>query len=157
LLLSAWENAIPKPVPFLRLGLANVPVMLGLSKLRLRNFLLLILLKVTAQGFVSGALFSYIFAFSVAGTLCSALVMRLLFAVFVHNRPSPLVSYTGLSAAGSLANNGAQLILARHMLFGEGTRYIAPLLLFSGLITGVILGIFTQIFTERSRWFTSLP
>jgi heptaprenyl diphosphate synthase len=155
--LSACEYAVPKPVPILRLGLANAPVILGLSKLRTRSYFLLVFLKVATAAFVSGTIFSYIFAFSAAGSFASALAMRLLYRLFVWKKARPLLGCAGLSAAGSLANNAAQLVLARFFIFREGARYIAPLLLISGFVTGIALGLFTQVFTERSRWYKALP
>jgi heptaprenyl diphosphate synthase len=155
--LSAVEYAIPKPVPILRLGLANLPVMLALSKLRFKDYLLLVFVKVASQAFVSGTIFSYVFVFSASGSLASALAMFCLNAAFVSKREKPLLGYIGLSAAGSLANNASQIVLARFFLFGEGTRFIAPLLLIAGCVTGIALGVWTQAFTSRSRWFASIP
>jgi heptaprenyl diphosphate synthase len=154
--LSACEYAIPKPIPILRIGLANVPVMLALSKLRFKDYALLVFVKVAAQAFVSGTIFSYVFVFSASGSFASALVMFALYRLCMHNRTTPFLGYVGISTAGSLANNAAQIVLARFFLFGEGTRYIAPLLLISGCVTGIALGVFTQLFTERSRWFKNL-
>ena len=152
LFLAAAEYAIPKPLPFLRLGLTNLPVILALHKLRRREVLLLVLLKVAGQGIVSGTLFSYVFVFSAAGSLASALAM-----LTVHVLGKSAVSAVGLSLAGALANNLAQLALARHLLFGTGTRYIAPILLTAGLISALLLGIFTERFMRASRWYAALP
>lgn len=62
------------------------------------------------------------------------------------------VSALGISLAGALGNNLAQLAAARFFLFGENTRFIAPILLISGFITGLLLGIFTEIFKQKSKW-----
>ena len=74
----------------------------------------------------------------------------------VHRILRNRISCIGLSLAGAAANNIAQLIVAHLILFGSATRYIAPILLISGAVTGLILGIFTQMFTERSKWFRGL-
>lgn len=44
LMLSSIEYIIPKPVPFLRLGLANLPVLISLGLLTPRRVFLLVLL-----------------------------------------------------------------------------------------------------------------
>ncbi|MBQ3650093.1 MAG: Gx transporter family protein, partial [Treponema sp.] len=49
LYLSAIEYAIPKPLPFLRLGLANLPILLGLEVFPVATVLLLTLLKILLQ------------------------------------------------------------------------------------------------------------
>ena len=151
LFLAAVEYAIPKPLPFLRLGLANLPVIVALFVLPTRDIYKLILLKIMGQALITGTLFSYIFLFSAAGSLASGLTM-----LGVHRMLKKRISCIGLSLAGAAANNIAQLIVARLILFGSATKYIAPILLISGAVTGLILGIFTQMFIERSKWFRGL-
>lgn len=151
LFLAAVEYAIPKPLPFLRLGLANMPVIIALFIMPTRDIYKLILLKIMGQALITGTLFSYIFLFSAAGSLASGLTM-----LGVHRLLRNRISCIGLSLAGAAANNIAQLIVAHLILFGNATKYIAPILLISGAVTGLILGIFTQMFTERSKWFRGL-
>ena len=151
LFLAAVEYAVPKPLPFLRLGLANLPVIVALFVLPTRDIYKLILLKIIGQALITGTLFSYIFLFSAAGSLASGLTM-----LGVHLWLKKKVSCIGLSLAGATANNIAQLVVARLILFGSATRYIAPILLISGAATGLVLGIFTQMFIEKSKWFRGL-
>lgn len=148
LFLAAVEYAIPKPLPFLRLGLANLPVIIALFIMPTRDIYKLILLKIIGQALITGTLFSYIFLFSAAGSLASGLTM-----LGVHRLFKERISCIGLSLAGAAANNLAQLAVARLILFGSATKYIAPILLISGAVTGLLLGIFTQMFIEKSRWF----
>jgi heptaprenyl diphosphate synthase len=62
----------------------------------------------------------------------------------------------GLSAAGALANNGAQLVLGKWLLFGEGVRFVAPVLFATGTVTGVLLGVFAEQFAARSAWVAAM-
>ena len=159
LFLSAIENAIPKPLPFLRLGLANLPVILALYLLPRRKVLLLVLFKILAQGVISGTLLSYIFLFSAGGSFSSALAMMVIYALFgnkTNERKLFSVSAVGISLFGSLASTFAQLILARFFLFGANVKYIAPILLVSGLVTGFALGLFAELFMKKSRWFKTV-
>ncbi len=151
LFLSVLEYAIPKPLPFMRLGLANLPILLSVKKMPVRGTLLLVLLKVLLQATVSGTLFSYVFLFSFSGSLASALAILVLYRISGCGRA---VSNLGLSLAGALANNMAQLFCARFVLFGTNTRYIAPLLLSAGFVTAVALGIFANLFEAKSQWFS---
>jgi len=147
LFLSAVEYAIPKPLPFLRLGLANLPIILSLSVLTKKEIALVVFFKIVAQGVISGTLFSYIFVFSAAGSFSSAIMMILVYKVFKSK-----ISSLGISLAGALANNCAQLLVARFFLFGKNAKYIAPVLLVTGFATGAVLGIFTEVFRQKSRW-----
>ena len=153
LFLSAVEYAIPKPLPFMRLGLANLPILISLAMMSKRDVAFLIVLKVLGQALISGTLFSYVFVFSAAGSFASGFAMLLLYALFHKTK---LMSNIGLSLAGALANNAAQVAVARVMIFGTQTRYIAPLLFFTGLVTGLVLGVFVNIFCAKSSWYKRL-
>jgi len=146
--LSAIEYMIPKPLPFLRLGLANLPIMLAIGILPFRSFCALILIKILGQGLVGGTLFSYIFVFSAAGTVSSAFIM------FGIKRAFPrAVSFIGISVAGAFTSNIAQLALARWYIFGESAWFIAPPFLAVGAITGGLLGLFANRYSKKSKWY----
>ncbi|MDC7250060.1 MAG: Gx transporter family protein [Sphaerochaetaceae bacterium] len=151
LFLSTIEYMIPKPVPFMRLGLANLPIILALGIFTYKEYFLLLLLKVLGQGLISGTIFSYIILFSLAGSLSSAIFMLLIFTLFKDK-----VSRVGISLGGALASAISQLFISRLILFKEATYVIAPLFLFSGLISSIILGIFANEFIVKSKWYSTL-
>lgn len=147
LFLSTIEFVIPKPLPFMRIGLANVPILLALGLHRPRFIVALIGLKILGQGLVNGTFFSYIFLFSAAGSFTSGILMLLLFLV-VGNR----MSLVGISVLGAMASNIVQILLARYFLLGEGAWLIGPPFLVLGAVTGVLLGAFAQKMRETSKW-----
>ncbi|MCQ2577437.1 MAG: Gx transporter family protein [Treponema sp.] len=148
--LAAVEMAIPKPLPFMRLGLANLPIMAGLALLSIKETILLIFLKVLLQAFVSGTLFSYVFIFSLAGTLASGFGMMLIYHLVGGKRG--LVSWFGISLFGGLMNNLAQILVAKFVMFGENISYVAPLLLAAGFVCSGVLGVFMNLFWKKSRF-----
>ena len=149
LFLSAVEYMIPKPLPFMRIGLANLPLMMALDILPFPAFLALIGIKVTGQGLITGTLFSYIFLFSLTGTFLSALIMFFLRRIFGRDR----ISLIGVGTAGAFISNISQLALAHVFIFQENTRYIAPPFLAAGILTGIVLGILCEVFIKRSVWY----
>ena len=151
LFLSTIEYMIPKPLPFLRIGLANLPLMLALDIFPFRGFLVLAGLKVLGQALISGTLFSYVFFFSLAGTSLAAVSMYALRRLLRSGR----ISFIGVGVTGAMVSNIAQLALASFILFGNNVRYIAPPFLAVGLLTGIILGVFCETFTQRSQWYAS--
>ena len=153
LFLAAIENAIPKPLPFLRLGLANLPVILALYLLPRRKILLLVIFKILAQGVISGTIFSYVFIFSACGSFSSAIAMMGTYSLSYKRN---FASAVGISLFGSLTSTFFQLVLARFLLFGENIKFIAPILLISGLITGLALGVFAEFFMQKSKWFKEI-
>ncbi len=150
LFLSSIEYAVPKPLPFMRLGLANLPVIFAVKSFRFREILLLILLKVLLAAFISGTVFSYVFLFSAAGSLASGLTVYLLYSCLNCCGGTRYISNVGLCLAGALANNAAQIAVARIFIFGKQAYFIAPLLLATGLVTGLLLGLFANRFEESS-------
>ena len=149
LFLSTIEHIIPKPMPFLRIGIANLPIMLALDIFPFPAFLLLVLVKVVGQGLITGTLFSYIFLFSLAGSFLSAISMYALRRLLGRNR----ISFIGLGILGAMMSNASQLALAWFFIFGNTTRFIAPPFLAVGFITGISLGLFCEIFSRRSQWY----
>jgi len=149
LFLSVIEYMIPKPLPFLRIGLANLPLMLALDIFPLSSFLILVCIKVAGQGLITGTLFSYVFLFSLTGTFLSALMMFLLRRIFGKER----ITFIGIGTAGAFISNISQLALAYFFIFKESVIFITPVFLIIGLITGVLLGVFCELFAGKSQWY----
>lgn len=145
--LSTVEYLIPKPFPFFRLGLANLPVIVSLMIFRPKHTVLLIVLKIFGQGLITGTLFSYIFLFSAAGSIASGVFM-IISKLLLRSS----ISLIGISIIGAFASNMVQLLLARLFIFGESVKYIAPPLLIMGFISALILGLLADKFINRSRW-----
>ena len=149
--LSAIEYLIPKPIPFLRVGIANLPILLSLDLLPVPLLLLVVVLKVVGQGLVGGTLVSYVFLFSTAGSFASALAM-----LGARRLLGPRVSLVGVGVLGALFGNTAQILLARALIFGEGAWLIAPPFLAIGTITAALLGAFAERFSARSVWLREI-
>ena len=147
--LSTIEFIIPKPLPFIRLGLANFPLLLALDLLPFPSFMLLAAVKITGQALISGTLFSYVALFSLGGTAVSALVMFAIRRGLGRER----ISLIGVSVAGALASNGMTLLLAYFLVFGDSVRYMAAPVLAMGIVTGTLLGILCENFIKKSQWY----
>ena len=151
LFLSAVEYLIPKPLPFFRLGLANLPLLVGLRFLKPVDLLLVLLLKVLGQGLINGTLASYVFLFSLAGSVASVLMMSAVYRV-----GGRFVGMVGVSLSGALASSIVQVALAVTFVFGETARIIAPLSIGSGIVTGLIIGVFADRFVSGSEWLKGI-
>lgn len=147
LLCSTLEFLIPKPLPFLRLGLANLPLLIILDTIGFKSYLAILLLKVIGQGMVSGTLFSYLILVSLAGTLASGLAMygakRLL---------GRHVSLVGISLIGAFASNLSQITVAAAIVYGRSIWIAAPLMLALGMATSLILGILAERYRLKSTF-----
>lgn len=149
LFLSTIEYMIPKPMPFMRIGIANLPLMLALDIFPLNAFLVLVSIKILGQALITGTLFSYVFIFSLVGTLLSALSMYGLRRLMGLSR----ISFIGVGTMGAMISNISQLGMAWIFIFGNSVWYITPIFLAAGIITGIALGYFCELFTRRSKWY----
>jgi uncharacterized membrane protein len=151
LFFSTLEYLIPKPLPFFRLGLANLPILLSLSLLTPGDLLLLVALKVIGQGLVNGTLASYVFFFSAAGSLTSVAAMWV-----AHRFGGRWVSLVGVSVFGALASNSVQITLSVTFIFGDAAWIIAPLFIGIGVASGFVIGLVAERFQARSKWLVKM-
>ena len=148
--LSAIEYMLPKPLPFMRIGIANLPILLAVDILPFKWFMVLAAAKVVGMSIVSGTLFSYVALFSLCGTMIAAIAMQT-----TRKLGKGAISLIGVSISGAMASNTIQMLMARYVIFGEAAWLIAPLFLTTGLITGTLMGFFAEFFAENSHWYAS--
>lgn len=151
LFFSTIEYLFPKPFPFFRLGLANLPVLVTIKLFPPAYVLLLVLLKVLGHGLINGTLASYVFLFSTAGSFASAVVML---AAYYLCRDR--ITLLGISVFGALASNVVQIFLSVTFIFGRSAWIIAPPFMALGSVSGVVVGIFAQRFFTQSRWVAAI-
>lgn len=134
LIFSYVETLIPFNfgIPGVKLGLANLIIVIALYKIKLSEVYLLSIVRVLLNGFIFGNYFSIIY--SLAGGLLSLTVMALL-------KKKGGFSILGISMAGGVMHNIGQLIIAMIIVETFSVVYYVPVLLISGLITGFVIGI----------------
>lgn len=139
---SYIESLIPFSfgIPGIRLGLANLAVLLVLCTMGAGQALLVSILRIVLVGFLFGNAFSIIY--SLAGGLLSFLVMWLL------SRTKKL-SPVSVSAAGGISHNIGQILVAAAIVENYHILYYIPVLLAAGLITGLLIGILAQEILAR--------
>lgn len=124
---SYAEMFLPRFVPFFKLGLANVVVLLSLD-LSLHSFLILNCLRLLLNAVLSGILFSPFFLTSFAQGLASSLFMFALYRV-IKNRK--FLGLYGISVAGAAISNIVQILTSQLYLGKEISNLIGPMLLFA--------------------------
>lgn len=145
--LGAWaEYLLPKPLPFLRFGLANFPILIAAVLFSPKMFFSLSLMKIFCQGMVAGTFFSPIFLFSLCSSITSALITFILASLFFPT----FISFVGMSLAGALGANLMQAFLAKIILGFEFSAVALPLFTL-GIVTSVALGFFADFFFRKSE------
>ena len=152
LLFSYAEMILPRIVPFFRLGFANTVILIALD-IDFGSFIVLSVLKAVAASLMGGTLFSPFFLISLAQSLLSALVMRLLYKLISKK----LLSLYGISIAGSAASALVQIGLASFYI-GKGTfSLLGPMLIFN-TISGVLTAFLCEkLQIKENLDFTKIP
>lgn len=134
LIFSYVETLIPISfgIPGVKLGLANLIIVIALYKMNLKEAYLLSVSRVLLSGFIFGNYFSIIY--SLAGGLLSLTVMS-----FLKTRGG--YSIMGISIAGGVCHNIGQLIVAALVVETFHVFYYVPVLLIAGGVTGLLIGI----------------
>lgn len=142
LIFSYVETLIPFNfgIPGVKLGLANLIIVIALYKMKLSEVYLLSVVRVLLNGFIFGNYFSIIY--SLAGGLLSLTVMALL-------RKQKGFSILGISMAGGVMHNIGQLLIAMFIVETFSVAYYVPVLLISGLLTGLAIGIVSGEMLKR--------
>ncbi len=134
LIFSYVETLIPINfgIPGVKLGLANLIIVIALYKMKFADAFLLAVVRVLLSGFIFGNYFSIIY--SLAGGILSLCVMGTL-------KKTNKFSVLGVSMAGGVAHNIGQLIVAMLVVETFAVVTYVPVLLVSGLVTGLLIGI----------------
>ena len=144
LIFSYVETLIPIQfgAPGIKLGLANLVIVIVLYKTDWKEALLLSVVRIVLAGFIFGNLFSIIY--SLAGGILSLAVMAFLVR-------TGRFSAAGVSMAGGVSHNIGQLIVAMVIVETYQVGYYLPVLLISGLLTGAVIGIAAGEVLKRIR------
>ena len=144
LIFSYVETLIPFNIgiPGVKLGLANLIIVIALYKMSLQEAYLLSVTRVVLSGFIFGNLFSIIY--SLAGGLLSLSVMA-----FMKHRGG--YSVMGVSIAGGVFHNIGQLVIAMVVVETFSVVYYIPVLLTAGLLTGLVIGIAANEMLKRLK------
>ena len=134
LIFSYVESLIPIQIgiPGVKLGLANLMIVIALYKMSLKETYLLSITRVVLSGFLFGNMFAILYSF--AGGLLSLTVMAVL-------KKAGGFSVMGVSIAGGVFHNIGQLIIAMIVVETFSVAYYIPVLLIAGVITGLLIGI----------------
>lgn len=140
IVIAILESFIPSVgIPGVKLGLANIVILIILYELGIVEAIVVNLLRVLVVGLVRGTFLSMGFLMSLTGAVLSLGIM-ILFYLLIKK-----FSIIGVSVIGSLFHVTGQLLIAMIFL---GTAYIflyLPFIAVSAIITGVFVGIVAKL------------
>lgn len=140
IVIAILESFIPSiGIPGVKLGLANIVILVILYELGILEAIVVNLLRVLVVGLLRGTFLSMGFLMSLTGAILSLGIM-ILFYLLIKK-----FSIVGVSVIGSIFHVAGQILIA--MLF-LGTAYIflyLPVIALSAIITGVFVGIMAHL------------
>ena len=144
LILSYVELLIPINfgIPGMKLGLANLLVVILLYKGCPRDALLLSVIRILLSGLIFGNMFSIFY--SLGGGLLSL-------AVMVCLKKTGQFTVAGISIGGGASHNVGQLLVAMFVVQTYQVGYYLPVLLIAGVITGAVIGILSAEVLKRTQ------
>ena len=134
IILGVIENFIPTPVPAIRLGLSNVPILIMIylagSKYAFQvSFLKALIVPVLSANII------FKMSLSMPATFISFAAMAVTYHYFKHK-----LSIVTISVIGAVFHMATQLAVV-NIFYVKGITNISGILLLSAAITGILMGI----------------
>ncbi|MHB8131143.1 MAG: Gx transporter family protein [Mobilitalea sp.] len=145
-ILSYVETLFPLPVPIpgIKIGLANLVVLIALYNMGVKEAFTLSIIRILMVGLSFGNPSTMLF--SLAGGLFSWLMMVLF-------KKSKLFSLVGVSIIGGIAHNIGQIVVSILIVENVNIIYYLPILLITGVIAGMLIGILGAMIVKRLKNF----
>jgi heptaprenyl diphosphate synthase len=142
LVLYGFEGLVPTPIPWLRLGLANIITLVALILYGMRTAMMVTLIRVILASIITGTFLGPAFMLSFAGGVASAAAMGVTYRLFRN-----LFGPVGISLVGALFHNLAQLSLAYFLFIRriEAILLISPVILLIGTLAGGVNGVVSHL------------
>ena len=142
LVLSFVESCIPAfvAVPGIKAGLANIVVVFALYRINFKTAFTISVFRVLIAAVVFGSVISL--AYSLSGAVVSLCIMALL-------KKTSFFSVVGVSVAGGVMHNVAQIATACIILGTDKILYYIPFLLIGGTVAGILIGTAGAVVIKR--------
>ena len=151
--LNAMESFVPSPLPWVRLGLANLLTIVAIFTCGWKEGYLVTVLRVVIGALLFGGFLGPAFLLSLGGGVAGTTVMVLM-------APGAWRFYTPLavSAAGAFAHGLAQVLILRAVLVGTPeVFYLLPWVLVPALLSGILTGLLAAyILMKKGRYLEIL-
>lgn len=130
------ESYIPMPLPFLKIGLANISSVVALMLLGTTSMITVVVLRVVLGSLLIGTFMSPAFVLALSAGVAAALVMGIVRKVFKN-----LFGVIGISLWGALSHAVVQLLVVRFVYVHHAAVFhLLPLLLAGSLVGGLVVG-----------------
>ena len=143
IVLNMVETLIPIFIPGVKLGLANIIILIMLYEFKPTEALIVNLLRIIIVGLIRSTLLSPTFLMSLTGGILSYLLMLL----FSRGK---IFSPIGVSVLGAVGHTVGQIVIANILLDTTAVVYYLPLIALLSVFSGVFSGILARAYLKRS-------
>ena len=143
IILSIVDSFIPSFVPGMKLGLANVIILVVLYGYGFKEAFLINIARVLIASLLRGSFLSMGFFMSLSGAIVSLIIMWIL-KKFIKN-----IHIVGVSVVGSLFHSAAQICVGMLYLSTTSLIYYLPILALTSIITGVFVGLTAGLINKK--------
>jgi heptaprenyl diphosphate synthase len=145
LALHGFESLIPMPIPWVRVGLANIITVATFIIFGFRAAMMVTLIRVLIASLLTGSFLGPGFILSLGGGVSGIIVMGVISSLLPG-----LFGPVGLSLIGALFHNLSQLFLAYFLFIQkiEPVIIITPVLMLIGTITGLVNGLVADLLVK---------
>ena len=151
--LNLLESFIPSPLPWVRIGLANLLTLIAILTCGWREGYLVTLFRVLIASLLFGGFLSPSFLLSISGAIAATTVMALM-APGAWRLYSPLA----MSVSGAFTHGFTQLLVLRIILVRTDEVFLLlPWVLFPAVLSGILTGLLANfILLKKGHHFEML-
>jgi heptaprenyl diphosphate synthase len=142
--LHTFEALLPNPLPWFRLGLANILALTALFIYGVRELWIVSVARILVGSLILGNLFSPAFLLSLSGGLLATLLMATGYRLWPGK-----IGPVGVSVLGALGHAGGQLLIAWLLIIRHPSIWLMlPFFLLFSLISGIVNGLAADLLRE---------
>lgn len=145
IVLNILERYFVLPVPFVKIGLSYIVILIGLYLFGIKISIIVAISKVIVASVFFGYFLSPVFFISLAGNFGAVISMALFLKLF-----NKKFSIIGISVIGAVTFNIVQVFFS-YMLFIKQNQIFSflPVIIILSLLTGFFIGIISLITLEK--------
>ena len=145
IVLSIAESFIPSiGIPGVKLGLANIVILIVLYEIGVLEAITINLIRVVLTGLIRGTIFSMGFVMSLTGAVLSLGIMILFYLVIKK------FSIIAVSVVGSIFHVAGQILIAIIYLGSGYVIFYFPFIALAAILTGIFVGAVARIIIKTN-------
>ncbi len=143
IVLNILESFIPMFIPGVKLGLANIIILIMLYEMKPTEAFMVDLLRIVLASLLRGNILAPTFFMALSGGMLSFFVMLLFSKIKCF---SPI----GVSVLGAVSHATGQIMVAIILLGTASVVYYLPMIALLSIGTGILSGLLVKIYLKRS-------